>query len=110
MQRNEKNDAYLLITASAFVWYFVLANHTLGHHFFTYRIWGIAISSVLFLLCESIVPQEEGVSKKSRLCLVIQWGILLILSVGMTLTAREDIDVLNGGWSIRKWNWKKEVR
>lgn len=97
MQRNEKNDAYLLITASAFVWYFVLANHTLGHHFFTYRIWGIAISSVLFLLCESIVPQEEGVSKKSRLCLVIQWGILLILSVGMTLTAREDIDVLNGG-------------
>lgn len=97
MQRNEKNDAYLLITASAFVWYFVLANHTLGHHFFTYRIWGIAISSVLFLLCESIVPQEEEVSKKSRLCLFIQWGILLILSAGMTLTAREDIDVLNGG-------------
>lgn len=31
--RQEKNGAYLLITLSSFVWYFVLANHTLGHHF-----------------------------------------------------------------------------
>ena len=94
--RQEKNGAYLLITLSSFVWYFVLANHTLGHHFFTYRIWGVAITGILFLFCGSIVICKDNCSGRDRIYTFCKWGILCILAVMLTLTAREDVSVLNG--------------
>lgn len=92
----EKNGAYLLITLSSFVWYFVLANHTLGHHFFTYRIWGVAITGILFLFCGSIAICKDNCSGRDRIYTFCKWGILCILAVMLTLTAREDVSVLNG--------------
>lgn len=94
--RQEKNGAYLLITLSSFVWYFVLANHTLGHHFFTYRIWGVTITGILFLFCGSIVICKDNCSGRDRIYTFCKWGILCILAVMLTLTAREDVSVLNG--------------
>lgn len=94
--RQEKNGAYLLITLSSFVWYFVLANHTLGHHFFTYRIWGVAITGILFLFCGSIVICKDNCSGRDLIYTFCKWGILCILAVMLTLTAREDVSVLNG--------------
>ena len=94
--RQEKNGAYLLITLSSFVWYFVLANHTLGHHFFTYRIWGVAITGILFLFCGRIVICKDNCSGRDRIYTFCKWGILCILAVMLTLTAREDVSVLNG--------------
>ena len=94
--RQEKNGAYLLITLSSFVWYFVLANHTLGHHFFTYRIWGVAITGILFLFCGSIVICKDNCIGRDRIYTFCKWGILCILAVMLTLTAREDVSVLNG--------------
>lgn len=94
--RQEKNGAYLLITLSSFVWYFVLANHTLGHHFFTYRIWGVAITGILFLFCGSIAICKDNCSGRDRIYTFCKWGILCILAVMLTLTAREDVSVLNG--------------
>lgn len=96
VEGNEKSAAYLLITCSAFVWYFALANHTLGHHFFTYRIWGVAVCSILILFCDSIVSREEKRSRKTCFYTLCGWGVLFVLAVGMTLTAREDVNVLNG--------------
>lgn len=94
--RQEKNGAYLLITLSSFVWYFVLANHTLGYHFFTYRIWGVAITGILFLFCGSIAICKDNCSGRDRIYTFCKWGILCILAVMLTLTAREDVSVLNG--------------
>lgn len=94
--RQEKNGAYLLITLSSFVWYFVLANHTLGHHFFTYRIWGVAITGILFLFCGSIAICKDNCSGRDRIYTFCKWGILCILAVMLALTAREDVSVLNG--------------
>lgn len=94
--RQEKNGAYLLITLSSFVWYFVLANHTLGHHFFTYRIWGVAITGILFLFCGSIAICKDNCSGRDRIYTFCKWGILCILAVMLTLTAKEDVSVLNG--------------
>lgn len=94
--RQEKNGAYLLITLSSFVWYFVLANHTLGHHFFTYRIWGVAITGILFLFCGGIAICKDNCSGRDRIYTFCKWGILCILAVMLTLTAREDVSVLNG--------------
>ena len=94
--RQEKNGAYLLITLSSFVWYFVLANHTLGHHFFTYRIWGVAITGILFLFCGSIAICKDNCSGRDRIYTFCKWEILCILAVMLTLTAREDVSVLNG--------------
>ena len=94
--RQEKNGADLLITLSSFVWYFVLANHTLGHHFFTYRIWGVAITGILFLFCGSIAICKDNCSGRDRIYTFCKWGILCILAVMLTLTAREDVSVLNG--------------
>ena len=96
VQKQEKNAAYLLITLSAFVWYFVLANHTQGHHFFTYRIWGIAITSVLFLYCNSIVLRKEPVDKKARLGVLAEWVVFFAIAGCLSLTAREELVALNG--------------
>ena len=96
VERTEQNTAYLLIAFSSFVWYFVLANHTIGHHFFTYRIWVAAITAILFLFCGSVVAREEKPTAKARFLLLFRWGILGVIAIMLTFTAREDVTFLNG--------------
>lgn len=96
VERTEQNTAYLLIAFSSFVWYFVLANHTIGHHFFTYRIWVAAITAILFLFCGSVVAREEKPTAKARFLLLFRWGILGVIAIILTFTAREDVTFLNG--------------
>lgn len=86
--------AYLLIGFSGVVWYFLLANHTSGHHFFTYRIF--AVSILAFML---IVTDCTGVNETRRfsLSVMLGWVGIAALSLGLSCLAREELFVTNGG-------------
>ena len=97
VQGNVKSKALALAGVSSIVWYFALANHTAGHHFFTYRIYGIAVLAVLAILLGSI-GSSQSLDGRRRLGLLCIWGCLGIIGGGLSLLAREDISVTNGEW------------
>lgn len=91
--RKSSNASALALTgSSAAVWYLVLANHTAGHHFFTYRIWGIAVLAVLLLAAESIDTTKCILRWKQ----VGVWACFGCLAVFFSLLSKEDLFVLNG--------------
>ena len=99
-KKNAICPALLLVGASSFVWYFVLADHTVGHHFFTYRIWSVSLLALLLLGAETV----EGRMKDEVLSFaVLKRGVLwlgLVLCAGVcALGSRENLNVLNGQYS-----------
>lgn len=105
---NVKNKALALAGASPVVWYFCLANHTGGHHFFTYRIWGIAVLAVFAILLGSVRDKvlTEGRRRVKILCV---WGVCGIAACGLSLLAREEIFVTNGDREYRQVELKEEA-
>lgn len=94
-RRNSGRYAYFLIGMSSIVWYFVLANHTQAHHFFTYRIFGVSILAFMAILLES----TEGAVKqdgRERLAVLGVWLAVFVLAVPLALLARENRWVHNG--------------
>lgn len=98
---NVKNPAYALLGSSSIVWYLTLANHTGGHHFFTYRIYGIAVLAVLAVWLGTIAG-GTGIVPGYRMRLLAVFGICGILACGLSLLAREDISVTNGDKGYRE--------
>lgn len=96
---NVKSKALALAGISPVVWYFALANHTAGHHFFTYRIWGIAVLAVLAILLGA-VGDGSGQNVR-RPALFFVWGVCGIAACGLSLLAREEIAVTNGDRAYR---------
>lgn len=92
-----KRYAYFLVGASSFVWYFVLANHTQVHHFFTYRIFGIAILAFMAMALENTSKETARVSFRRKMCAWGFLGIIVSVSVPLTFLAREELFVTNGG-------------
>ena len=98
---DKKNKAYALIACSSIVWYLALANHTGGHHFFTYRIYGVSVLAILALFTES-VKTESCVDGSQKLKTICVWCMCGILACGLSFLAREEIDVLNTDRSNNK--------
>lgn len=98
---NAKNKALLLISASSVVWYFVMAAHTLGHHFFAHRTWGISILAVISILLLS-TEEKQMQEKKSKMKTLLIWGGCGILAVGLSLLPKEDVYVINGYHEFRE--------
>lgn len=90
--KNSSIPAFALIGCSAVVWYAVLANHTSIHHFFTYRLWGIAVLAVLLLAAESTSGNKELFHLRN----LSIWVCIGILAAGLSLFSREEQLVLNG--------------
>lgn len=97
MLNHAKNKALLLVAASSGVWYFVVTEHTKGHHFFTYRIWGISILAICSLLLLS-TEKREIQNKANKIKVLFVWGICSILAFGLSFWPKEDVFVTNG-WS-----------
>lgn len=96
-RRDEKRWAYFLIGVSSIVWYFVLSNHTAGHHFFTYRIFGVSITAFLAMALSSVAHGGGERRRSGRLpgyCLL--WGAAAMLSLPLMRAAKEEIFVMNG--------------
>lgn len=101
------NPGLLLAAASSPLWYFVLAEHTRGHHFFTYRIWNVTILAVLAILLQATdtthagrefapVVEESGGVWKSRIRILALWAVAAVCGLALMLTAKEPLGVLNG--------------
>ena len=98
---NPKGKALALAGISSVVWYFVLGNHTQEHHFFTYRIYGIAILAVLAILVSGVRSgQWQGKRKSIRLFCIL--GGCGVIACALSLAAREDVFVINGD---REYRW-----
>ncbi len=100
-----KCPAFFLTGFSSVVWYFVLANHTGGHHFFTYRIFGISILAFMAMALEVLQPggaisqamdkQDCGKAKRALLTMA-GWAVIAVASVVPMKMAREELSVING--------------
>ena len=95
--KSGKRYAFFLIGLSAPVWYFVLSNHTMIHHLFTYRIFGISIMAFLALMLESVGTFREapGLSGRGRAALFGFLGISAVLAYLCSLCAKEGSTVTN---------------
>lgn len=97
----ENSCAYALTGLAAFVWYMVLSNHTGGHHFFTYRIFGVSVLAFLLLHIEAVCAPDRAGACRSRKA---AWGIWLICGMGgilLALCARDKVSVMNGDMPMR---------
>ncbi len=97
-QKDSKRFAYLLIGVSSIVWYFLLSNHTRGHNYFTYRIYGVSILAFFAIVLGSIPSTacEKTIQPKRRLCLIFLFLFVCILSLPIPHFAREELHVING--------------
>lgn len=98
-----KRYAYFLVGTSSVVWFLVLTNHTLGHHFFTHRIYGVSILAFLALMLESVCGKTGDVAfvRRKRLAVCYALGFAGGISLMLTQLAREELSVLNGGASFQ---------
>lgn len=114
-QRDAKRYAYFLTGVSSIVWYFVLANHTQGHHFFTYRIFGISILAFLAVLLGSVPGgtslhiARAGHGFRRRLGMIGVWGSAALLALPMVLGAREDLFAINGQAAFEQVQMEKTL-
>jgi len=91
----EKNSpAFILIGFSSLVWYFVLSNHTAGHHFFTYRIYAISISSFIAVILDNVYHKDENF-RKNRIHTLVGWLGISVLAFCITFFIREDVMINN---------------
>ena len=99
VRQGPKRFAYLLIGFSSIVWYFVLKDHTLGHHFFTHRIFAVSVLAFLAIILDSIpLPEKESIIfSKNRWKEILAFPVILILALFFTLFIREELLVNNGG-------------
>ena len=80
-RKQTKGGAYLLIALSSQVWYFALSNHTIIHHFFTYRIYGVGILGILLYLCEAFPGMQEkpSITWKTRAGILVGWIVCFMI-------------------------------
>lgn len=104
--KSSKGYALFLIGISGIVWYIVLSNHTMIHHFFTHRIYGVSIAAFLAILLESAgdLKGEEKLSGRGRAGLCGLMAASFILACFCSLFAKEEIMVSsgNGGAHFQK--------
>lgn len=95
--KSSKSHAFFLIGLSGPVWYFVLSNHTMIHHLFTYRIFGVSILAFLALILESAGTFREtpGSSGRGKAVLLGFLGVSGVLAYLCSLCAKEGSMVTN---------------
>lgn len=94
---NNKAPALCLIAMSSFVWNMGAANHMEVHHYFTYRIYGVAVMAWLAFLLETLPGPEERVRSKfkEKITLFLTLGITAIFAFLATLVTKEETEISN---------------
>lgn len=93
---NQKLPALFLVMSAGFVWCFVLADHTMTHHFFTYRSFNgciLAFCAIVVSACSQTA--EERTPGRLRLTVLCTFFVV-VAAAALTLTAREDLVAING--------------
>ncbi len=129
MRISKVSVALLVVASSAVVWYFFISEHTKGHHFSTYRIWGVTIFAVLAVLLqarsvgkaeisdgadEKTSQQEEARHEAELQCeagvqtsvkkkhMWISLVLAVVMAAGLTLSMRENIVAFDGNVEYEK--------
>ena len=95
--QGNKTFALALIFVSPLVWYFFCAEHTAGHHLFTYRIYNVLVSAGFALMLESRFAKER-VNKNTfneKLVMLLRIGIALVAGFGLMCFTYEEGEVSN---------------
>lgn len=97
-RKTTAGSAYLLIALASPVWYFALSNHTIIHHFFTYRIYGVGILAVLLYLCEAFPEMQEKISItwKKRGWILTGWIICFVIGWCVARFETENVIAIYG--------------
>lgn len=97
-EQSSKSPAFFLIGFSSIVWYVVLSNHTLIHHFFTHRIYGVSIAAFLAIVLESTgdFREAERLSPRERVRKFGLLGVSTVLAGCCMLGAKEEMMITNG--------------
>lgn len=95
--KSSKCCAFFLIGISGPVWYVVLSNHTMIHHLFTYRIFGVSILAFLALILESVRPSGENLklTGRGRAAMAGLLGVFAVSAYFCSLGAKEGPSVTN---------------
>lgn len=89
--RNQNAIVYALIGFSPVVWYYVMANHTTIHHFFTYRVYNISILAFMAIAVQCTTakvgvpkkePGEKWIQKKRKFLSILCAAALAVISGG----------------------------
>lgn len=109
--RSNKTCALFLIGLSSAVWYVVLSNHTMIHHFFTHRIYGVSIAACLLLMLESTEHFKESgkLSGRERAEVFALLGVSAAAACVCALFAKEGISVTNGTGSFRQVQMEEKL-
>lgn len=120
--RNQNAIVYALIGFSPVVWYYVLANHTTIHHFFTYRIYNISILAFMAIAVQCITAKDRTLEEKLRenevwkkeklqknfqrkFLSVLGIAALAVISAGISLSVKEPLSVRN----LRTWHPENDI-
>lgn len=97
-RKETAGSAYLLIALVSQVWYFALSNHTIIHHFFTYRIYGVGILGLLLYLCEAFPEEQEKstISRKKRMGIVAGWIVCFLIGWCVSSLETENVTSIYG--------------
>lgn len=109
--KSSKRYAFFLIGISSLVWYAVLSNHTVIHHLFTYRIFGVSILAFMALALESVGETGENLklSGGGRAAMAGLFGAFAVLAYICSLWAKEGPSVTNCGEDYQVMQMVKQV-
>lgn len=102
---NSKCFVFFLIGLSGPVWYFALSNHTMIHHLFTYRIFGVSILAFLALMLESAGEFREKTVLSGRERAVLTGALFVFAAAACfcSLSVKEENSVTNCGGEYRQF-------
>lgn len=98
LKKDSRIPALLLIWVSSVVWYFVLAGHSLMHHLFAHRTYGVSVAAFLGI---ALLSSEET-KKKIKLNIIPTLGIMGLISVFLMLQLKDKYEVKNWDYSVQK--------
>lgn len=109
--KGSKRYAIFLIGMSSPVWYVVLSNHTMIHHLFTYRIFGVSILAFMALVLESEGESGENrkLSGRESAAIAGLFGVFALLSYFCSLWVKEGPSVTNCGGDYQVLQTDRQV-
>lgn len=97
---NAKAPAYGLAALSSFAWNMVAANHMEVHHYFTYRIYGVAVMAWLALILVATEKREakQKTDGKEKWRYLAVMTAVAVMAFGMMQLMKEEREVSNKGY------------
>lgn len=105
---DNRYPAFVLIGCAPFVWYAVLANHTVIHHMFTYRIFNVGILAAFACITVGICKNESTVRRPGRIKALLLYGSIAVLAIIPAMYKKGENFLNNGEGVMEEMAWSLE--